>query len=123
VVASPGVANAAAAAERSGTAVVRITHDHRAWAGTTIRWHDQDLAVSQDAPRRPGRAGSELLVVDGTMYGIDPDGRWVVLGDPGTGASAWRYTVTYSGLGATSAPVAPADARPLRERLRAGGGR
>jgi hypothetical protein len=30
----------------------------------------------------------------------------------GTGASAWRYTVAYSRLGATSAPVAPPNARP-----------
>ena len=37
----------------------------------------------------------------------------------GISASAWTYTVTYSDLGETPAPVAPADARPLRERLRA----
>jgi hypothetical protein len=37
----------------------------------------------------------------------------------GTSASAWTYTVTYSGLGETAAPVAPTNARPLRERLRA----
>jgi hypothetical protein len=47
----PGVATAAAAvkqaatvtaaaAERSGTAVVRITHNGQIWAGTTIRWRD-----------------------------------------------------------------------------------
>jgi hypothetical protein len=238
-VVGPGVASAAAAvrkaatvtaasAERSGTAVVRITHNSTIWAGTTIRWHDQDLAVSRDAPRRPGKAGSELLVVDGTLYGIDPaDGGWVVLGNPehidpdsgttpdeyltavrediggttlrrisdgmtglttrqlgdgstvyrgavaagliaresgfkegqpirvlpfgyvahdeaadpaaplhvtmtvsadgivreitvtwGTSASAWTYTVTYSGLDATPAPAAPANAQPLRDRLR-----
>jgi hypothetical protein len=236
----PGVANAAAAvrkaatitaasAERSGTAVVRITHYGQVWAGTTIRWHDRDLAVSRDAPTRPGRAGSKLLVVGGTLYGVDPvDGGWVVLGsheniDPesgttpdeylaavgedvggatlrrisdgmrgltthqlgdgstvysgtvaagliaresgfkegqsirvlpfgyvahdeaanpaaplkvavtvgadgivreitvtwGTGVSAWTYTVTYSSLGATPAPVAPANARPVRDRTRA----
>ncbi|HET8873967.1 MAG TPA: hypothetical protein VFM83_09800, partial [Gaiellaceae bacterium] len=34
----------------------------------------------------------------------------------GSSASAWAYTVTYSGLGATAAPIAPANARPLRER-------
>jgi hypothetical protein len=34
----------------------------------------------------------------------------------GTDASAWRYTVTYSGLGSTAGPVAPANARPLRRR-------
>ena len=237
----PGVANAAtavkqaatvtaASAERSGTAVVRITHDGNVWAGTTIRWHDRDLAVSRDTPRRPGEAGPKLLVVDGTLYGIDPaDGNWVVLGNPesidpdsgttpdeylaavqediggttlrritdgmtglttrqlddgstvysgtvaagliarelgfkegqsirvlpfgyvahdeaanpaaplgaavtvgadgivreitvtwGTGTSAWTYTVTYSRLGATSDPAAPANAQPLRDRLRAG---
>lgn len=215
----------AAAAERSGTAVVRITHDGKLWAGTTIRWHGADLAVRSDAPQRRGRPGSELLVVDGTVYGVEPGRSWVVQGtpeniDPGSGttpdeylaavredvggvtlrritggmtglskrshddgstvysgtvaageiaretgfkegqairvfpfgyvahdeaanpsalldsavtvgangavqqitvswgttASAWRYTVTYSGLGATPAPTAPANARPLRER-------
>jgi hypothetical protein len=236
----PGVANAAAAvkkaatvtaasAERSGTAVVRITHNGEVWAGTTIRWHNRDVAVSRDAPWRPGKAGSRFLVVDGALYGVDPaDGGWVVLGNPenidpdsgttpdeylaavgediagvtlrrisdgmtglttrqlgdgstiysgavaagliaresgfkegqsirvlpfgyvahdeaanpaaplhtavtvgadgiireitvtwGTSASAWTYTVTYSSLGATPAPVAPANARPLGDRLRA----
>jgi hypothetical protein len=38
----------------------------------------------------------------------------------GTGASRWSYSVAYSGLGTTPAPVAPADARPLRATLRAG---
>jgi hypothetical protein len=38
----------------------------------------------------------------------------------GTRASAWTYEVTYSGLGATSGPVAPTNARPLRDWLRAG---
>ena len=102
----PGVANAAAAvrkaatvtaaeAERSGTAVVRITHDDAAWAGSTIHWHGQDLSLTSDAPRRFGRAGSEFRVVDGTMYGID-DGEWVVLGspdtiDPGSGTTPDEY--------------------------------
>jgi hypothetical protein len=236
----PGVEDAAAAvkraatvtaasAERSGTAVVRITHYGEVWAGTTIRWHDEDVAVSSDFPRRPGRkAGSELLVVDGIMYGVE-DGRWVVLGSPesidpgssttpdeylaavrediggvtlrriaggvsglttrrlddgstvyggtvaagliaretgfkggqpirvlpfgyvahdeaanpaapldaavtvgadgivrelavtwGTSASAWTYTVTYSRLGATSAPAPPANPRPFPDRSPAG---
>ena len=65
----------AASAERSGTAIVRITHNGRAWAGTTIRWNGSDLAVSRDD-------GLELRVVDGTLYGPDPDGGWLVLGDP-----------------------------------------
>ena len=211
----------AASAERSGTAVVRITHDGKLWAGTTIRWHGADLALRSDAPERRGRPGSELLVVDGTVYGVEPGRGWVVQGkpeniDPGSGTTpdeylaavredvggvtlrritggmtglskrslddgstvysgtvaageiaretgfkegqairvfpfgyvahdeaanpsalldsavtvgangavreitvswgTWRYTVTYSGLGATPALVAPANPRPLRER-------
>jgi hypothetical protein len=242
--AGPGVANAAAAARkaatvtaaaasRSGTAVVRIDHNGEAWAGTTVRWHGEDmakedLAPPRDVPRRPGKAGSRFLLVDGTMYGIDPDdGGWVVLGSPdsidpdsgttpdeylaavredvggatlrritdamtgpttrqlddgstvysgtvaagliaretgvkegasirvlpfgyvahdeaadpaaplrtsvtvgadgvvreiavtwGSGASQWSFRVTYSGLGATPAPTAPANAEPLRRALR-----
>jgi hypothetical protein len=233
----PGVENAiaavkkaatvtAASAERSGTAVVRITHNDAVWAGKKIRWHEGDVALSDDAPRRQGEAGSELLVVDRTVYRTDPvNGGWVVMGKPenidpdsgttpdehlaavredvggatlrriaggmtglttrrlddgstvyqgtvaagqiaresgfkegqsirvfpfgyvahdeaadpaapldvaltvgaggvvrklavtwGTGDSAWTYTVTYSNLGTTSALVAPANARPLRDR-------
>jgi hypothetical protein len=219
----------AASAERSGTAVVRISHGGKPWTGATIRWHGRDLAVSRDVPARPRKVGSKLLVVDGILYGISPiDGRWVKLGSPagidprtgttpdeyldavredvggvtlrriitgmtdlttrrladgstlysgivaaeliaretgfkeghtirvlpfgyvahdqaanpsapleavvtvsadgivrditvrwGTGASAWTYTVAYSRLGATPAPVAPANARTLRGQLRA----
>jgi hypothetical protein len=73
----------AASAERSGTAVVRITHDGRLWAGTTVRWNGKDLSVARDAPDRAGKAGSGLLVVAGLMYGRDPrTGGWVVLGPP-----------------------------------------
>jgi hypothetical protein len=88
----------AASAERSGTAIVRITHDGELWAGTTIRWHDGDLAVSHDAPPRPQRAGAELLLVDGMMYGIDPELEtgWIELGspasiDPGSGTTPAQY--------------------------------
>jgi hypothetical protein len=87
----------AASAERSGRAVVRITHDGTPWAGSTIRWHDDDLAVFQDSPTRSGKAGSPLLLVDGMMYGIDPrDGVWVVLGSPksidaGSGTTPGEY--------------------------------
>jgi hypothetical protein len=233
----PGVENAtaavkkaatltAASAERSGTAVVRITHNGELWAGSTIRWHGGDLVLKSDAPLRQGKAGSEMLLVDGMMYGHDEeDGAWVELGRPesidpdsgttpdeylaavredvggvtfrritdamtgltaselddgstvyrgsvaaglvaresgfkegqalrvfpfgyvahdeaadprapldaaitvgadsivrtitvtwGTDASAWNYTVAYSGLGETKAPAAPANARPLRDR-------
>jgi hypothetical protein len=216
----------AAAAERSGTVRVRITHNGAAWAGATIRWNGEDVAISQD--RKRGKALSEMRVVDGVLYGMEPRG-WVDLGSPsnidpdsgttpaeylaatredvggvtlrritgamtgladaragdgsivfrgavpagliaresgfkdgealrvfpfgyvahdeaadpaapldtaitvgpegvvrqlavtwGTNASAWTYTVTYSGLGATPAPVAPANAKSLlKERLRA----
>jgi hypothetical protein len=88
----PGVDDAAAvvnkaaavtadAAERSGTAVVRITHDGKVWAGSTIRWYDGDLSVSSDAPDRRGRAGAHLLLVGGTLYGFE-EGHWVIFGDP-----------------------------------------
>ena len=70
-----------AAAERSGTAAVRITHDGELWAGSTIRWHDGDLSVSRDTPDRRGRAGANLLLVGGTLYGFD-EGHWVIFGDP-----------------------------------------
>ena len=70
-----------AAAERSGTAVVRITHDGELWAGSTLRWHGDDLSVSRDAPDRRGRAGAHLMLVGGTLYGFD-DGHWVIFGDP-----------------------------------------
>jgi hypothetical protein len=58
------------AAERSGTAAVRITHDG-------------DLSVSRDAPDRRGRAGAHLLLVGGTLYGFE-EGHWVIFGDPGS---------------------------------------
>jgi hypothetical protein len=73
----------AASADRSGTAVVRMTHEGEVWAGRTIRWHDNDIAILGDAPQRGRKAGDELRVVDGTLYGIDPvDGRWVQMGSP-----------------------------------------
>jgi hypothetical protein len=219
----------AASAELSGTAVVRITHNGKVWGARTIRWHGGNLSLASGEPDRRGRVGSTMLLVDGTMYGIDEeDGGWVVLGSPesidadsgttpgeylaavredvgggtlrritdgmtglttaqrddgstvysgsvaagliaretgfkggqairvlpfgyvardeaadpaasleasvivgadgivremtvswGTSGSAWVYTVAYSRLGETPAPVAPADAKnPLKERLR-----
>ena len=92
-VGSSGVQNAAAAfekataltaasAERSGTAEVRIIHEGVVWAERTIRWHGGDLAVSGDAPWRVRRPGGEMRVVDGIVYGIDVDGRWVAMGSP-----------------------------------------
>ena len=80
---APGVESAVAAvrkaailtsasAERSGTAVVRIRHGGELWAGSTIAWNGDDLTVSQQAPRRPGRPNSPLLVVDGCSTGSTP---------------------------------------------------
>ena len=90
-------AASAAPAERSGTAVVRITHDGELWAGSTLRWNGGDLAVSRVSPTRYRRPGSEWLVVDGMMYGIDEgDGGWVEMGspdsiDPGSGTTPAEY--------------------------------
>jgi hypothetical protein len=87
----------AAAAERSGTAVVRINRNGKLWAGKTIRWHGGNLAVSREAARPRWRPGSELLVVDGRLYSTDPGtGGWVDLGDtnsidPGSGTTPDEY--------------------------------
>jgi hypothetical protein len=213
----------AASAERSGTALVRMTHGGKKWVETTIRWNGGNLLVSHGEGRR-GRAGSQMLLVDGLLYGVEPDRGWVIMGTPanidpdsgttpgeylaavrldvggatlrritggmtglttsrvggdtiysgtvkagliaretgfkdgkeirvlpfgfvandeaadpaarvdaalkvgpdglvrevevswGTGASAWTYSVAYTQLGSTASPVAPANARPLRDR-------
>jgi hypothetical protein len=104
----PGVENAtaairtaatvtAASAERSGTAVVRITRNGRVWSGTTIRWNGEDMSTKSDVPGRNGKAGSALLLVDGMLYGVDGvDGGWVVMGppasiDPDSGTTPAEY--------------------------------
>ena len=106
--AAPGAAAAigravsvsAASADESGVALVRITRDGAPWAGSIVRWNGTDLSVSRDVPERPRRPGSELLVVDGVLYGISlRDGRWVRLGDPAgidptTGTTPAEYLAT-----------------------------
>jgi hypothetical protein len=100
---APGVEDAAAAvakaatltaasAERSGTAIVRMTHDGAPWAGKTIRWNGADLETVRDEPGQ--RRGMEWLLVDGMLYGIDPEnpGGWLEIGppssiDPGSGTT------------------------------------
>lgn len=83
----------AASAEESGTAVVRITDGGELWGGSTIRWNGADLSVVSDSPSRSGRrAGEELRVVDGMVYGADPRGGWLGQGspkniDPGSGTT------------------------------------
>ena len=71
----------AASAQLSGTAVVRVTRAGELWAGVTIRWHGDDLSLSRGTPQRSGRAGTQFLLVGGTMYGVE-DGVWVELGSP-----------------------------------------
>src|SRR5262245_37577105 len=107
----PGVENAAAAiahaatltaasAERSGTAVVRMTHGGEPWAGKTVRWNGDDVEITRDAPLGTGRPATELLVVDGVLYGIDPaEGGWIELGspssiDPDSGTTPAEYLAT-----------------------------
>ena len=64
--------------------------------------------VAHDAAADP----ADLL---DTPITIGPEGvvREFALTWPG-----WTYTVTYSHLGETPAPLAPEGARPLRDRLR-----
>jgi hypothetical protein len=82
----------AASAERSGTAIVRMTHDGRPWTGKTVRWNGSDIAVAEDIGRR-----RELRVVDGTLYEPNPEGAgWFDLGspshiDPGSGTTPAEY--------------------------------
>jgi len=72
----------AASAERSGTAVVRITHNGELWAGRTIRWHDGDLALLNEYPVRQRRVGA--LVDVALTVGADDIVRQVaVTGGPG----------------------------------------
>jgi hypothetical protein len=89
----PGVENASAAvrtaaavtaesAERSGTAVVRMTRDGEVWAAATIRWNGDDIAIANDAPQRSGKPGDPMLVVGGVLYGYEQGFGWVALGDP-----------------------------------------
>jgi hypothetical protein len=100
---TPGVENAAAAieraatltatsADRSGSVTVRMTHDGELWAHKTVRWKGNDLEITDESPR-DASSGLPLLVVDGMMYGHDPDHEgWVEVGpvssiDPGTGTT------------------------------------
>jgi hypothetical protein len=71
----------AVSADHSGTAVLRITHDGELWAGTTIRWHGGDIAITADTPGRAGKAGDEMRVVDGTLYSTF-EGGWIEQGSP-----------------------------------------
>jgi hypothetical protein len=85
----------AASAERSGTVAVRMSHDGRPWAGTTVQWNGADVAISRNVPQRIGRPGSPLLVVDGLVYAVE-GGRWLEMGspkniDPDSGTTPGEY--------------------------------
>ena len=99
---TPGVESAAAAikkaatltaasADQSGTANVRISHDGQLWAGKVIHWNGNDVELTDSTRLR--QSGYPLLVVDGIMYGHDPEQEgWIELGptssiDPGSGTT------------------------------------
>jgi hypothetical protein len=72
-----------AAAEQSGRAAVRITKDGQPWAGKTVTWNGDDIAIADDAPTRPGHAGREIRIVDGQVYVPAWDGPgWIKMGSP-----------------------------------------
>jgi hypothetical protein len=74
------LAKAATVTARSGTATVRITHDSEPWGATTVRWGEGDVAIRGED--RPRQARAEMLLVDGTLYGVDHRGEWFDMGDP-----------------------------------------
>lgn len=86
----------ATAADESGVVRVEIRQNGDLWAAKTVHWNGRDLSVSREEPSRDHRG--ELLVVDGMMYGPDPetpDG-WLELGptnsiDPGSGTTPDDY--------------------------------
>jgi hypothetical protein len=61
----------------------RPYHAWRRYVGERHDRLERRSSVTQEHPVRQGRAGSEMRLVDGTLYGIDDQGDgWVVLGDP-----------------------------------------
>jgi hypothetical protein len=90
------VVASASAAESSGTVVLEITQDGDLWVGRTLRWNGTDLSISPNETSPAGKGG--LLVVDGMMYGPNPevaDG-WIEMGspdsvDPDSGTTPGEY--------------------------------
>jgi hypothetical protein len=90
------VVASASAAESSGTVVLEITQDGELWVGRTLRWNGTDLSISPNETSPAGKGG--LLVVDGIMYGPNPeiaDG-WIEMGspdsvDPDSGTTPGEY--------------------------------
>jgi hypothetical protein len=88
----------ATAADESGIVRVTITRDGSLWAAKTVHWHGGDVSISSGDPT--GWRSRDLLVVDGMMYGRDPEAadRWVQLGspdsvDPDSGTTPDEYLV------------------------------
>jgi hypothetical protein len=72
-----------AASDQSGKAAVRVAKDGQPWAGKTVNWNGDDIAVVDDAPPRPGTPGREFRVVDRIFYGPNPEGDgWLAMGSP-----------------------------------------
>jgi hypothetical protein len=67
---------------------------------------------------RRGAADPAAPLAAAVTVGADGIVRKVAVKWGGAGSSLWTYTVAYSRLGTTPALVAPANARPLRERKR-----
>jgi hypothetical protein len=89
----------AQAAEQSGTVSIEVTEDGSLWGARTVRWNGPDVSVTNEDPGRVGRA--DLIVVDGTLYGPDPEreGGWLELGspasiDPDSGTTPDEYLAT-----------------------------
>jgi hypothetical protein len=104
---SPGAEDATAAVKKAATLTQHLPSDRgllsfespataSSGRGTTTRWNGADLSVRSDAPQRGGRPGSELRVVDGVVYGVEPGRGWVAQGkpeniDPGSGTTPDEY--------------------------------
>jgi hypothetical protein len=89
----------AAAADKSGTAAVRLKNGDDLLAGATIRWHGNDLSVSSDPSAQLGEAGSKMLSVGGTYLVIGrlaAEWGWTAFGSPhvidsGNGTTSAEY--------------------------------
>jgi hypothetical protein len=110
----------AASAEQSGTATVQMTHDGRLWAHKTVRWNGDDIEITDESPGGSS-SGLPLLVVNGMMYGHDPDHEgWVQVGpvssiDPGSG------TTPTDALAAVREDMGGATLRRITGAMAAGG--
>jgi hypothetical protein len=76
------VSVSAGAAEQSGTVSIEVTQDGSLWGARTVRWNGSDVSITNEDPGRVGRA--DLIVVNGTLYGPNPETEdgWLELGSP-----------------------------------------